>query len=148
MNNFCGICEFNLNPVVLDGVKCTILGVAGRGQRRGMVVPFQVPALNSQPLDDTPVFQMFFDDLVNIFFVHIRVPDIFGIDNDNRTFVAAIETTRIINPYPPALAIELEGLDSLLGVITHGLSAMIFYNTRLPARAGLRRKIHAAGNSS
>ena len=53
---------------------------------------------------------MFFDDLVNIFFVHIRVPDILGIDNDNRTFVAAIETTRIINPYPPALAIELEGL--------------------------------------
>ncbi len=68
---------------------------------------------------------MFFDDLVNIFFIHIRIPDVFGIDNDNRTFVAAIKTTRIVNPYPPAFAIELEGLDSLLGIITHGLSAMI-----------------------
>jgi hypothetical protein len=68
---------------------------------------------------------MLFDDLVNIFFVHIRVPDLFGIDNDNRAFVAAIETTCIVDPYPPALAIEPEGLDSLLGVVTHELGAMI-----------------------
>ena len=84
-----------------------------------------MPALNSQPFDDTPVFQMLFDDLVNIFFVHICVPDFFRIDNDNRAFVAAIEATRIVNPYSPVLAVEPEGLDSLLGVITHGLSAMI-----------------------
>ena len=78
-----------------------------------------LPALNSQPFDDTPVFQMLFDDLVNIFFVHIRVPDFFGINHDNGTFIAAVETTGIVNPYPPALLSSLRALTRPC-VITHG----------------------------
>lgn len=54
---------------------------------------------NSQSLNYTPIFQMFFDDLVNIFFIHVGIPNFFWVDHDHRTFIASIKAARHVDPH-------------------------------------------------
>lgn len=82
-------------------------------------------SLNSQPFDHASIFEVLFNDLVNVFFIHIRVPDIFRINHNNRTFITTVKASRIVDPYSLALAVESQRLDTLLGVIAYGLGTMI-----------------------
>jgi hypothetical protein len=68
---------------------------------------------------------MLLDNLVNIIFVYIGVPDTIGIDHCYRPFFAAIHATGRINPYTAFLAGDTQLLGTLLGVIPHGLRIMI-----------------------
>src|SRR5690349_18408782 len=84
-----------------------------------------VPAgmLDPQALDDAPVHEVLVDDLVDVVLVHVGVPDLLGIDDDDRPFLAAVEAARLVDA-DHALAVELELLDALLGVFLHRLGAM------------------------
>jgi hypothetical protein len=68
---------------------------------------------------------MLFDDLIDIFLIHVGIPDIFRIHDDNGTFVASVEATRVVNSYPPAFTIQFECFDTGLGVVSHGLCTEI-----------------------
>ena len=68
---------------------------------------------------------MLLDDFVDVFFIYIRVPDIFRINHNNWTLIATVKASRIVDPYSLALAVEPHCLDTFLGVIAHGLGAMI-----------------------
>src|SRR3954470_20114267 len=72
--------------------------------------------LHPEPLDDTAVLQVFFDDLVDVRLVDIGVPDRVGIDDDAGTFLAAVEAARLIDA-DLAFAREAELLDALLRVV-------------------------------
>lgn len=83
------------------------------------------PASDSQPFDHSAISQMFLNYFVDVFLIYIRIPDIFRIDHNNWTLVAAIKTARGVDPYSFALAVEFQRLDTFLGVITHCLSTVI-----------------------
>src|SRR3546814_6372110 len=54
--------------------------------------PRESPAiLEAQALHDPPLLQMLLDDLVDIFFIDVRVPDAFRIHDDAWPFLAAIK---------------------------------------------------------
>ena len=73
-----------------------------------------------QALDNPAIDQMFFDDLVNIIPVHIGIPDILGVYDDDRPFFTTIETTRCVDPHP-APAGKPKLLAALLGIVAHCL---------------------------
>jgi hypothetical protein len=58
------------------------------------------------------------DDLVDVVPVDIRIPNVIGIDDDDRAFVATIQATCFVDP-DLALAVEIEFLDALLRVRLH-----------------------------
>src|SRR3546814_13650405 len=76
---------------------------------------------------------MLLDDLVDIFFIDVRVPDAFRIHDDAWPFLAAIKAARLIDPHL-ARSGKSERLDALLGVIAHAVRAFVG-----PARALARR---------
>jgi hypothetical protein len=77
---------------------------------------------------------MLLDDFIDVFLIHIRVPDIFRIDHDDRALIATVEASRIIDPYPPGLAVQPEGLDARFSIVPHGLGSVIITadGARLP----------------
>jgi hypothetical protein len=58
------------------------------------------------------------DDLVDIVPIDIRVPDVVGVDDDDRAFVTTIQAAGLVDP-DLALAVEIEFLDPPLGVSLH-----------------------------
>jgi hypothetical protein len=82
-------------------------------------------ALNPQSFDHSSIFQVFLDDFVYVFFIHIGVPDIFRIDNDDRPFIATVKASRAVDAYSFTFAVEPQCFDTFLGVIAHSLRIMI-----------------------
>ena len=76
--------------------------------------------LYSQPLDHPAMYQVFLQDFVDIFAVNVGVPDTFRIDDDYRSCITAVKTSRRVDPYT-TLACNAKQLAALLGVIAHGL---------------------------
>jgi len=64
--------------------------------------------------------QVLFKDFVDIFTVNIGVPDTFRVNDDDWPFIAAIKTSRRVDPYT-TLARKTQRLAALLGVIAHAL---------------------------
>jgi hypothetical protein len=81
--------------------------------------------LNFQPLHYAPIFQMLFDDLVEIAFIHVGVPGAFGINHDDRTVVAAIHASGGVDTDVVLLVGNPEFLDLVLHVIARFLRAVI-----------------------
>jgi len=69
----------------------------------------------AQALDDLAIFQVRLDDLIDVRFVEIGVPDAFRIDHDHRPFFAALQASGLIDTHF-ALACQPELLDALFGV--------------------------------
>jgi hypothetical protein len=80
--------------------------------------------LNSQAFDNPPVQEVLFDNFVDVFPVSVVVPNPFGINNDDRAFLATIEAPSRIDAYAP-LAGKTQRLDARLGVVAHGLRLMV-----------------------
>jgi hypothetical protein len=94
------------------------------GSRREGLLAVETSS-DSQPFHDTTIFQVLLDNLVDILLIHIRIPDVFGINHDYRSFVTAIKTASIVDAYSLAFAIEFQRLDALLGIVAHGLCAKV-----------------------
>jgi hypothetical protein len=73
---------------------------------------------------------MLLDDLIDIFLVHVGVPHVFRVDDQNGTLVASVETPRIIDTYSLRLAVQFERLDTRFSVIPHGLRAVVIATDR------------------
>jgi hypothetical protein len=93
--------------------------------RYGSVLPNTTTLLNPQPLYDASVFQVFLNDLVDIFLVDIRVPDVFRINYYHGTLIATVEAAGIINPHSFIFAVEFERFNAFLRVIAQGLGSEI-----------------------
>ncbi len=78
--------------------------------------------LDFQTLDHLTRNDMRIDDLVDIMFVDIGVPDRFGVDHHHRTFLTAIQATGLVYAHF-ALAVHIERLDATLGVFLSALGA-------------------------
>ena len=76
------------------------------------------PWSNLEPVDDSPMKNVRIDDLVDIVPIDIRVPDVVGVDDDDRAFVTTIQAAGPVDP-DLALAVEIEFLDALLRVRLH-----------------------------
>jgi hypothetical protein len=68
---------------------------------------------------------MLLDDFIDIFLIHIRVPDIFRIHHDDGTLVATVKAPGIVDPYSFCLAVQPERLHTGFSIIPHGLGPMI-----------------------
>jgi hypothetical protein len=68
-----------------------------------------------QSLDDAAVNQMLLNDFLDVFLINVAVPDFFRVNDDDRTLVAAIHATRLVDA-DPATAFELQLADAVLGV--------------------------------
>jgi len=55
-------------------------------------------ALNKQALNALVIFNMLFENLIEVFFAFILIPGFIGINDDNGALATAIQTTRVINP--------------------------------------------------
>ena len=75
-----------------------------------------------QAFDYLALDQMAVDDFVDIGFVDIGVPRAFGIDDDDGTFLAAVQTTRFIDAHF-ARASQSQLFDATFGVFLHFLRA-------------------------
>jgi hypothetical protein len=71
--------------------------------------------LNLQAADDMSLLQVFRNNLIDVFPVHVGVPNAFRIDHDHRPLTAAIQATGGIDSRP-AFARQTQGLDPLLGI--------------------------------
>ena len=91
--------------------------------RRGCFKPCATS--DSEPLDHAPIFEMFLNDFVDVFLVHIGVPDVFRINDNDGTFIAAVKATCIVDAYSLALAIEPKRFDAAFCIVAHGLRAMV-----------------------
>src|SRR5689334_14751623 len=58
------------------------------------------------------------DDLVDVAAIDVGVPDRFGIDDQHRSFLAAIEAARLVDAHLAGTG-ETQRLDALLGVLLH-----------------------------
>ena len=76
--------------------------------------------LDLQALDNPAMQQVILDDFVDIFPVHIGVPDAFRVDDDYRAFITAVKTSCRVDPDTP-LARKPQRLAALLRIVTHGL---------------------------
>jgi hypothetical protein len=77
-----------------------------------------------EPLDYPAMDEMLIDDFVHILCVHVGVPDSFRVDDEYRTFFAAIHAAGAVNPNL-SLPVELERLHPVLGINTHIGRAMV-----------------------
>src|SRR5574340_1670286 len=85
--------------------------------------PFRPAAsLQLQALDDTPLFEMDLEDLVEVGLVHVGIPDAFRIHDQQRTFVAAVEAAGAVDA-ALAFAVEIGELDLFLQVVADLLDA-------------------------
>src|SRR5688572_24761696 len=89
---------------------------AGPATNSRRVVALNGGPSKAQPFDHAAVLQVLLDDLVDVRAVDVRVPDRVRVDHHARTFLAAVEATRLVDP-DLALPGEPELLDALLGVI-------------------------------
>lgn len=55
---------------------------------------------DAQAFDGPAIDQMFLDDLVNVFFVHVAVPDCLGVNDDDGALLAAIKTAGLVDAHP------------------------------------------------
>ena len=58
---------------------------------------------------------MFLDDFLDVFEVHIVVPDLFGVDDDDGPFVSTIHAACPVDP-DLAFALEFQLSDAILGI--------------------------------
>lgn len=82
-------------------------------------------ALDPQSLNDSSIFQVFLDDFVDVLFIHICVPDIFRVDHNDRSLIATVKTSSVVDAYSLTLAVEPQCFDTFLGVIAHSLGIVI-----------------------
>lgn len=76
--------------------------------------------LDLQALDNPAMQQVLLDDFVDIFPIHVGVPDTFRVDDDYRSFLTAVKTSCRVDTDAP-LARKPQRLAALLGIVTHGL---------------------------
>jgi hypothetical protein len=76
--------------------------------------------LDLQAFDNPAMQQVLLDDFVDIFPIHVGVPDAFRVDDDYRPFLAAVKTSCRVDPDTP-LVRKSQCLAALLGIVTHGL---------------------------
>lgn len=77
-----------------------------------------------QPLDQTPAQDVFRQNFVNILAVHIGVPYAFRVDDQYRTFRAAIHTAGGVDA-DLARHRQSQRLDPLFGIVAHGTGAVL-----------------------
>lgn len=88
--------------------------------------------IQSQSIDNSPLYQVTVDDLVQILPVDIGVPDGFRVNHGHRAQLAAIETARVIDPDltwsrdAELLATPLDVIASLLGTALATALAAVF----------------------
>jgi hypothetical protein len=70
----------------------------------------------AQPLDHLAVFQMRFDDIVNVVVVHKAVPHTLGVHHRHRAARAAVQTTRFVHADLP-LAAQIGFFDQLFAAV-------------------------------
>src|SRR5438552_6319572 len=73
--------------------------------------------------------QMFLDDLVDVFSIHVCVPDTFRIYDHNWSFFASIEAPCRIDAYLPSTS-ETQSLNSRFRVVSHRLRVMTCTTSR------------------
>src|SRR4030067_888648 len=78
-----------------------------------------------QAFNDAPVLQMLFDDLIEIPFILEGGPDAFGINHDDRAFVAAIHASGGVDADVVLAAGNIKLLDLVLDVVARLLRALI-----------------------
>src|SRR5258706_4074656 len=71
-----------------------------------------------QTLDDLAVHKMRIDDFIDVRFVDVGVPGAFGIDDDRRTFLAAVKASRLVDANV-SRAGEAQRLHALYRVLLH-----------------------------
>jgi hypothetical protein len=64
---------------------------------------------------DTPTDEVLFNDLVDVLFINIGIPDVVRINDQNRSVVAAVQAARLVDA-DLALALEAKLADALLGI--------------------------------
>src|SRR3972149_1084846 len=83
-----------------------------------------------QAFNDAPVLQMLFDDLIEIPFILEGVPDAFGINHDDRAFIAAIHASGGVDADVVLAVGNIKLLDLVLDVVARllraGIAATIF----------------------
>jgi len=80
--------------------------------------------LNFKSIDDLPLLQVLFDDLIQIIIINIGVPRLFGVNHHHRTLLATVQTTGVIDAYL-ALATQAELFAALFYVIAGFLCAAL-----------------------
>jgi hypothetical protein len=88
------------------------------------IISFVGTALNAKSLDDFAFDKMALDDLVNVVCIDVRVPNAFGINDDTRTFLAAIQAPGLIDSNLSA-AVQIQRFNARLGVLLHLLGVMV-----------------------
>src|SRR4030067_2705798 len=78
-----------------------------------------------QAFNDPPVLQILFDDLIEIPFILEGVPDAFGINHDDRAFVAAIHASGGVDADVVLAVGNIKLLDLVLDVVARLLRAVI-----------------------
>src|SRR5262245_34763435 len=91
----------------------TVIAARFRALRRPWRTRSDLQAVDRLAMDDVAI-----DDLVDIVFVDVRVPDCFRVDDHAWSLVATIETPRLVDA-DLAWTGEAELLDALLGVRLH-----------------------------
>ena len=61
------------------------------------------------------MYQVFLNNLLDIFLVNVVVPDFFRIDDDDRPLRAAIHAAGLVDPHL-AFSLELQLADAILGI--------------------------------
>jgi len=82
-------------------------------------------SLYLQALDHSPVYQMFFDDFIDIFLIDIGVPDVIWVDHGDRSFAATIQATGDIHPDRAFAFGYTQFFGALFGVISHCLRIIL-----------------------
>src|SRR3569833_4187775 len=85
--------------------------------------PFRSAAsLQLQALDNTPLLEVDLEYFVDIGCVHLGIPDAFGVHDQQRALIAAVEAAGTVDT-ALAFAVEMNVLDLFLQVIAHLLAA-------------------------
>jgi hypothetical protein len=70
------------------------------------------------------VLEVLLDDLVDVRLVDVRVPDLLGVHDDDRPFVAAVEAAGLVDPHLP-FAGEAERLHAVLRVAAQRVGLVV-----------------------
>jgi hypothetical protein len=79
----------------------------------------------SQALDNASILKMLLNDFVDVFLIHVCVPDIFRVNDNDRAFVATVEAACIVDAYSLALAVKSKRFNAAFCIIAHGLRALV-----------------------
>src|SRR5262249_52012243 len=90
---------------------------AGPRDRRSTGAPSSAES-NDEPFDNLTVHDMPIDDLVDVVPVDIGVPDRVRVNDDDRAFLAAVETTGLVDAHL-AFAGQSERLHALFCILLH-----------------------------